>query len=98
MLHMLYTFHNALFSLQLRADQTTVTDNIPDLFHFRLTGMNRLVQHYGAGSQPVLDAHRLLNTLLNKVSLPVSTLEGAHSALILTSKCILKKNIPLERR
>ena len=54
--------------LQLEKHKDLVKDHVPDLYHFRLGAMNQLRELYGARSQPLLDAHRLLNTFLSRVS------------------------------
>ena len=63
--------HMCILSLwiQLKEDSSSLRDNQPDLFHFRLGGFQMLVESYPAGSQALTDATNLLQDFINQVPL-----------------------------
>lgn len=64
--HMRSFFHASVV-LQLRNEPGLAHDSVPDFFHLRVQGVQRLVDEYGQSSQQLHDAMTMLEEVIDQV-------------------------------
>ena len=57
--------------MQLKAQPEVIKMRSPDLYHFKVQGLQKLIQAYGVKSSQMRDALVLLQQVLDEVSAPV---------------------------